>query len=547
MFSNRTFRGIHLKIWRAMLVTIVTAFPVVAYADGGIRLSWEEFAKDPQKVASFRKAVAVMKSRNSADRTSADYRKSWEYWANIHGYYGPQSHFGTVASAKSRLPAQYRHFFDGISDETPPDQIAKDVWAQCEHSNRERVTRWFFAWHRLFLFYFEKQLQDAAGDATLRLPYWDYTNLAELGMPDAFTKPAYTDAAGVVQPNPLYEQRRATEWEHGGAALDSNATDVDSALDDPDFSAYQSDIEGNVHGYVHCTVSVTCPVADMGAVPYSSNDPIFWLHHANIDRLWSCWSNTSGHQNPSDGAFVDKPYSFVDAKGQEVTKKVADLFNGTLIDYKYAKETNCARGTPVAFNSASRGQSPLTKKIADVTTEKFNELLAQPKSLNAPTKQLSLTTTTTKVKVEFRNDGDMKMLNSLALDASPAKPTVTHLILSGITFDAPPGVQFYVYLEDGADPARREYAGTINFFGAEAGTPSHDHNDGERLAQQSLTRQFNVTQALLKLSDNKGTLSDVTVVFVATSGRSGDAQTAEINSEARLNVKSIDFQLSRVK
>jgi hypothetical protein len=517
-------------------VTLAIANPIAALGDQSVRLSWEDFAKDPQKVASLRKAIAVMKARNSADHASVDYRKSWEYWANIHGYFGPQSPFGTVASNRNRVSANNQHYFDGISDMTPPDQVASDVWANCQHG-----TPWFFAWHRLFLLYLEKQLQDAASDPTLRLPYWDYTNSAEVKMPTAFTEPTYTDTAGVTQPNPLYEPRRAPGWQQGRASLDANSTNIDSALKDQSFSSYQSNIERNIHGYVHCSVSVSCPVPDMGSVPYSANDPIFWIHHANIDRLWSCWSSNASHHNPNDQNFLNKSFRFVSAGGQEVTNKVGDLFAGTLVDYKYEKEENCGRSVAVAFDNESLS----TVKGTDVTVEKFNELLAQPKSLNVPTEPVTLAAATTKVKVELRTNDDVKTLSNLALDSSSTKPTKTQLILSGITFDAPPGVQFYVYLEDSADSNRREYAGTVNFFGAEPGSPLHDHESGS--AEQGLTREFDVTQALRSLSGSKKGLSNVTVAFVATSGRSGDTETAEISSDAHLTVKSIDFQVSAVK
>jgi hypothetical protein len=542
MYSNHNIcRNTSLTVGRAMATILIVGFPVTVHAQQAVRLSWQEFAQEGKRVDSFRKAVAMMKARNSADHGSAAYRKSWQYWANIHGYFGSQSPFGTVASARSRVPATYRQYFNGLSDATPPDQLAKDVWANCQHG-----TRWFFPWHRLYLFYFEKQLQDAAGDPTLRLPYWDYTNPNQLKMPDEFAQPTYIDANGVRQPNPLFEKRRAPGWDRG-AALDSDSTNVDSALRDRNFPTYQSDIESNVHGYVHCTVSVDCPVVDMGSVPYSSNDPIFWIHHANIDRLWSCWSNASDHRNPNDNAFLNRSFSFVDINGQKVTKIVGDLFNGALIDYRYEKETNCSRSTLVASGSASGEESLAATKIAEMTKEKFNELLAEPKSLNVPTMPVSLKSATTKVKVKLRDDNDMKMLNSLARQASPVLPTKTRLILSGITFDAPPTTKFYVYLEDGTNPQRREYAGTINFFATEPRASSHDH-EGETVAPQSgLTRAFDVTEALRKLHDDKGALTDVTVTFVATSGRHNGDETAKVNPKANLTVKSIDFQISAAK
>lgn len=275
--------------------------------------------------------------------------------------------------------------------------------------------------------------------------------------------------------------------------------------------------------------------------PIQRINPIFWIHHANIDRLWSCWSSNASHHNPNDQNFLNKSFRFVSAGGQEVTNKVGDLFTGTLVDYKYENEENCARSVAVAFNNESLS----TVKVADVTIEKFNELFAQPKSLSVPTEPVTLTAATTKVKVELRTNDDLKTLSTLALDSSSAKPTRTQLILSGITFDAPPGVQFYVYLEDSTDPNRREYAGTVNFFGAEPGSPLHDHGPGS--AEQGLSREFDVTQALRSLSGSKTGLSNVTVAFVATSGRRGDTEAAEISSDAHLTVKSIDFQVSAVR
>src|SRR4029079_3058195 len=52
------------------------------------RLSWQEFSKDSARVAIFRESVRVMKSRDGANKKSAEYRSSWQYWAAIHGYLG---------------------------------------------------------------------------------------------------------------------------------------------------------------------------------------------------------------------------------------------------------------------------------------------------------------------------------------------------------------------------------------------------------------------------------------------------------------------------
>jgi len=54
----------------------LTGFLISApsHADDAVRLSWQDFAKDSQRVAALRKAVATMKALNSADHSSAQYR-----------------------------------------------------------------------------------------------------------------------------------------------------------------------------------------------------------------------------------------------------------------------------------------------------------------------------------------------------------------------------------------------------------------------------------------------------------------------------------------
>ena len=76
---------------------------------------------------SFRNAVATMKARNNADKSSAEYRLSWEYWGNMHGYFGEQAKSGTVEQwrTKNNLndPA-FDPYFAGVTNTAPPDATA---------------------------------------------------------------------------------------------------------------------------------------------------------------------------------------------------------------------------------------------------------------------------------------------------------------------------------------------------------------------------------------------------------------------------------------
>src|SRR4051812_45780504 len=123
-------------------------------------------ALTPAELASLRKGYAQMIAWNSAPHGSANYKRSLAYWANMHAY------FGSGCAGTGGLSAAG---MSGLSAQTPSNPDDNAVWCTCEHSSSQ-----FLTWHRMYLFYFEKVLQAAAGDPKLRLPYWDYETDAHI-------------------------------------------------------------------------------------------------------------------------------------------------------------------------------------------------------------------------------------------------------------------------------------------------------------------------------------------------------------------------------
>ena len=65
-------------------------------------------------------------------------------------------------------------------------------------------------------------------------------------------------------------------------------------------------------------------------------DPLFWMHHCNIDRVWDMWLNLAGGRlSPSDSAFLDQPYTFADETGMPTTVKVRDILLSRVLGYRY--------------------------------------------------------------------------------------------------------------------------------------------------------------------------------------------------------------------
>jgi Common central domain of tyrosinase len=482
---------------------IVFSNTVTVGCDLQVRMRWQDFISGPdgaKRLASLIKAFKKMKSLDSSPPTSADYRRSWAYWANIHGYYGysisgspnpgpdgtVEDHISYINSMGLSSDDSY---YSTITDQTPPDSIASAIWATCQHSAGPTPATGqalnFFGWHRMWLYYLERVMRWAAGDNTLRLPYWDYTNPSQLELPAEFQNTA----------SELYDALRDPNINSGSETLDSTKTDVDSYLMETDYFTYEYGIETGVHSHVHCTVGPQCPVAHMGDVPVAGNDPIFPEHHANIDRLWACWQYL--HGTPA-GSWQSQSFSFVDETGTEVTKPVSDFIDSIPLGYVYDNYTDCMRQPPMMMmRRAQRAEQPMAG------AENKTTVLGSVKTIPITRPQASAEISVSPAELE-------------RLLAQPEGAVTAFLVLQHVTAQGPPGVLFDVYIAPKGDPGARKYAGTMSWFGAF----DHRHEKGQMSGTgvngpMDRTFQFPVTQQMRQL----GGRSELTISFEATTGR----------------------------
>jgi len=68
----------------------------------------------------------------------------------------------------------------------------------------------------------------------------------------------------------------------------------------------------------------------------ASEDPIFWFHHAQTDRLWESWSSNNRRQHLSDKEWLEQTFAFYNHHGIEEIKKVKDVLNPERqLNYRY--------------------------------------------------------------------------------------------------------------------------------------------------------------------------------------------------------------------
>ncbi|MDX1616302.1 MAG: tyrosinase family protein [Candidatus Promineifilaceae bacterium] len=181
----------------------------------------------------------------------------------------------------------------------------------------------FLTWHRAYMMEIEKALQHV--DSSIMLPFWDWSSGPSTGVPAACSDPTYVNRDGNTVDNPLYAGPKPAGIGGGmttraaglaSTAFDDLATSAQNAMSATPFSSFQNQLNG-VHGSVHVRVG-----GDMGTVNNAGFDPIFYLHHGNVDRLWAIWQANNPGALPTTEANnqlqpFTRPYTNIWATGSD--------------------------------------------------------------------------------------------------------------------------------------------------------------------------------------------------------------------------------------
>ena len=443
-------------------------------------------------------AVAVMKRREPNDPTS------WVYQAAIHGTY------------------------------TRP---LRELWNQCEHQS------WFFLpWHRMYVYYFEqivrKTVVEAGGPANWALPYWNYCLGGEnAALPEQFRTPADSR-------NPLYVKERVASY-NAGARLPDKIIDPKPALDrpnyigiaefgggngkprEPRFWGYSGLLERTPHNDVHSHIG-----GWMGDPETAAQDPIFWLHHANIDRLWAVWNERERRKNPVEETWKLHPFWFFDGDGRKVSKQCGGVEATAPLNYTYEPSPATIVEEPV---SASPPSPPLPPSDATPPT-------SEPRFFGATEKQVPLTGAAVEVPVEIDPRGKEAVLRA----AAPEEPERLYLNIEDIEGDKNPTTVYAVYLNLPQSPSsedyERHYLGNLSFFGIEkAGDPAADKQP------HGMRASFEVGPLLQSLREENGWDADhLRVLFepiAPSSSGEADAEPAEAEEHSPIHIGRVSLSV----
>lgn len=206
----------------------------------------------------------------------------------------------------------------------------------CQHH-----TNLFLPWHRAYLYFFELALQDQVAETMF--PWWDWTSPAShtVGLPGAYTAADANNAPNALFSSPINELARsqagptapaATFRHHDLPIRLPTIVQINTILNLNDFLDFSKQVE-NVHDGIHVWVGGT-----MAEIPLAAYDPIFYAHHAMIDRLWYLWQL----RHPTAGV----PQNMLDQALPPFAMTVRQTLSTTSLGYDYAASATTTSGTP---------------------------------------------------------------------------------------------------------------------------------------------------------------------------------------------------------
>ncbi|ORZ41473.1 hypothetical protein BCR44DRAFT_1481571 [Catenaria anguillulae PL171] len=161
----------------------------------------------------------------------------------------------------------------------------------------------FFPWHRYYLARFEQSLQ--AIDASVCLPYWDWSRTSQnyRGHQGAFSQARFGSPSGGCVNSasfPNWNTRQSggqcVRRNFSGNRLTAVQFVAGIMRGSPNYSDFRPRYEAQCHGGPHVAIGGV-----MGNMA-SPSDPIFWLHHAIVDKhLADYWEFFRGGAYPNPG------------------------------------------------------------------------------------------------------------------------------------------------------------------------------------------------------------------------------------------------------
>lgn len=414
-------------------------------------------------------------------------RNSWRFLGAMHGF----SQQGWINAGVIEA-----------GDPIPDDLLGETYGNQCQHGS------WYFLpWHRGYLAAFEAivaaKVKELTGD-DWALPYWNYLDdtsadagripeafLAET-LPDGSPNPltAYPRRPGIVELPPVPRDRfsldsmEENDFLVGGDGSIGFGGGITG--DFIQFAGMTGDLESNPHNTVHGMIG-----GFMGNARYAGLDPLFWLHHCNIDRLWEAWMRTPGKTMVRDPRWFDGPAErafimpAVGGGDPGLTFTPRDTLRGGPLHPTYDDLTKGTGVTPGAVAVTRVGMGPAQEQKVEL--------------IGANASAVSVGAAAAKTRVDLEPQRAAAGVASMGATTPGEEVVRLYLALESVQGSAPsPVLDVYVNLPEGEGPEGHSElrAGSLTLFGLDvASEPDGDHGGN------GLGYKLDITELAQRLSE----------------------------------------------
>ena len=200
------------------------------------------------------------------------------------------------------------------------------------HGSRENDWKptFFLPWHRWYILQLENLLRNIKPKVTV--PYWDWSLEADNWNNSIIW---YSECGFGRDGDPKKNHNvttgpfRADKWVppnckpirrfFNGIVPNAAAVGTVHKKNTQQFEAWHKEIEVILHNTVHCNIG-GAPISGTMCTDISANDPIFFLHHGFIDKLWADWQAKG-----SD--YLNLPFYAQDGNVMPGGAKPKDIYN----------------------------------------------------------------------------------------------------------------------------------------------------------------------------------------------------------------------------
>ncbi|GFP87036.1 polyphenol oxidase a1 chloroplastic [Phtheirospermum japonicum] len=366
----------------------------------------------------------------------------------------------------------------------------------------------FFPFHRWYIYFFERICAKLLGDDTFALPFWNWDS------PSGMEIPALFNASDSSLYDPLRDQSHlppvVVDLNYGGFLMGfspeqqrsynlnlmykqmiSNAATPRLFMGQPFKSG--DDITkmlgaGSVEIAPHNTMHVWAGDEretfreNMGIFYSAARDPIFYAHHANVDRLWDIWVTKLRGKFFTDPDWLETSYVFYDEEKKAVRVKTKDCLDLSRLGYTYKEVENPwldAKPHPRRL----KGENRLPYNAREVTQ-------VFPKTLDGALNVV--------VKCPRRwRRGKEKEEEEMVL------------VIEGIAYDSSQQVKFDVYVNE--DDVELCTLANTEMLGSFVSVP-HGRHDSGMMTEARCSQRFGLSGVLLELGAEEDDLLLVTLV-----------------------------------